>query len=381
MRIAYIYTAITEVGGVDRILTQKANYLAEKAGWEVFVITDSQCGRPLSFPLSDKVKYIDLGIDFGEQYLHGIVKRTWLYFKLMKQYKKALAETLKNLRLDVVVTVLGRDMDFLTRLDDGSHKIGESHCPKQVCRNFHLMEQRGFPYRQVAHYWRRKQEKAVSELDALVLLTDHDRQSWADVKEGLVIPNSVAFYPEESSELSAKRCIMVGRFSELKGHEYLFETWALVAQRHPDWTLECYGQGDRTYYQQLVDDKGLTEKVHLNDATPNIKDEYLKSSLYVMSSKYEGFGLVLAEAMACGVPCVSFDCPYGPADVIRNGEDGILVEHLNTKALADAICRLIEDADERQRLGQNAKRNIARYKEENVMQQWVKLFETYRRKA
>ena len=109
-------------------------------------------------------------------------------------------------------------------------------------------------------------------------------------------------------------------------------------------------------------------------------EEYLNSSIYIMSSRYEGFGMVLIEAMACGVPCISFDCPYGPSDIIEDGEDGYLIDYLNTQALADGICKLIENPELRKEFGKNARKNVLRYSRDNVMQQWVNLFELLKKR-
>lgn len=374
MKIAYTYTAILEVGGVDRILTQKANYLADQMGYEVYILTDSQAGKPTSFPISPNVRHIDLEVNFDKQYHHSLPVRAFYYFWLMHQYRKRLKAKLMEIRPDVTVTTLGREMDFLTSIKDGSVKMGESHVVKQFCRNFHLMEQRGWLQRKIAHCWRRKQEKAVQKLDTLVLLTNHDKASWDDVKEGVVIPNSISFYPKESSTLQEKRCVYVARYVDDKGYRFLFETWKKVHDQYPDWTLDCYGQGDRTCYQNLIDEMGLHDSIHLNGVTNEVEKAYMQSSIFVMPSLFEGFGLVLAEAMACGVPCVSFDCPHGPRDIIRNEEDGFLVPLYDVEALASRICLLIMDEELRQKMGRKAKENIARYRQESVMKQWDELF-------
>ena len=109
----------------------------------------------------------------------------------------------------------------------------------------------------------------------------------------------------------------------------------------------------------------------MNNPTDHIMEEYLKSSIYVMSSVFEGFAMVLLEAMSCGLPCVSFDCPYGPRNVITDGEDGFLVEYLNSQALADQICNLIENEELRKRMGSNGRRNVLRFSRETIMPQWV----------
>lgn len=139
----------------------KANYLADEMHQDVFIITDSQKERPPVFPISPRIRHIDIGIDFDRQYHHNLLVRGYYYFTLMHLYRKKLEYWLKTLKPDIVISTLGRELDFLTQLDDGSVKIGESHIAKPYTRNLHLMEQRGFPYKQIARHWRKKQEEAV----------------------------------------------------------------------------------------------------------------------------------------------------------------------------------------------------------------------------
>ena len=375
MKIAYIYTALVTVGGADRVVTEKANYLADKRGHEVYIITDSQNNRQPIFPLSDKVKHIDLNINFDKQYHHGLVIRAYYYFSLMRLYKKRLGKLLDEIKADVVITTLGRDLDFLTKLNDGSKKVGESHIAKQYTRNFHLMEVLGFPYKQIAQYWRRKQEKAVKKLDAFVVLTQYDAESWKEIKVANIIPNSLPFYTAESSSLDKKQIITVGRLSEQKGFDLLVSAWSFIAKKHPDWELHLYGEGEleNELKKQILHNQ-LGQSVIIHKPVKNIKEKYLESSIYVMSSRFEGFGMVLIEAMACGVPCISFDCPHGPSYIIKDGEDGILVENGNVEQLAEAISTLITDTDKRVAMGKAAKQNVLRYSQENIMKQWESLF-------
>ncbi len=374
MKIFYIYTALLTKGGADRVLTEKANWLAEH-GYEVGIITDTQMGRPPVFPISEKVNLHDLAIDFSQEYNHCLPLRIWWYFKLMRIYKKKLKEYLYQNRPDIVITTLGRDLDFLTTIHDGSIKIGESHIARKFSRNFHLMEQKGGFHWLLAKYGRWKQEKCVRKLDALVLLTKQDATSWEKVTKTFVIPNSLPFYPKESSTCNNKKAICVGRLSEQKGLEYLIDAWAIVYHKRPDWVLNIYGSGEmKDDLRQRINHYNLSNIIFINEPTDNIISKYTDSSIYIMSSRFEGFGMVLLEAMACGVPCVSFDCPYGPSDIIKNNEDGLLVEYLNTQALAENICKLIENTTLRKAMGEKARSNIRRFSRENVMQQWTDLF-------
>jgi len=374
MKIFYIYTALVTKGGADRVLTEKANWLAEH-GYEVGIITDTQMGRPPVFPLSQKVKLINLDIDFAKEYGHNLLMRTYLYYQLMKEYKTKMKSVLGKEKPDVVITTMGRDMDFLPKMYKDGIIIGEAHTTKEFLRNFHLMEQRGFPYKQIAWYWRRKMEKSVSKLNAVVLLTKEDAESWKGATPTYVIPNSLPFEPDDSSDLTSKQAIAVGRYNNAKGYKYLVEAWKDVHKKHPDWVINIYGSGElKEQVKNLIETKGLQDTMIMHEPTDNIQQKYIESSICIVSSRYEGFSMVILESMVCGVPVVSFDCPHGPRNIIRSGEDGILVEYLNTEALADAICQLIEDPELRKAMGKKAKENIIRFSRENVMTLWTELF-------
>lgn len=375
MKIIYIYTALTTKGGADRILAEKANSLAA-LGHDVALVTDSQAGRPPAFPLSPQVRLIDLGINFGQQYGHPLPVRAYLYFALMRRYRRALTAVLKAEKADIVITTLGRDLDFLTSIRDGSIKIGESHIARQYSRNFHLMEQKGFPHRQIARFWRKKQERAVARLDALVLLTQRDAEAWKGVVSTYVIPNLLTLQTDRQSTCLNKKAICVGRLNEQKGLDYLISAWETVSRKHPDWHLDIYGNGElRDSLNDEIRRRSLQETAEIHAAVSDIAEKYLESSICIMTSRYEGFGLVLIEAMECGIPCVAFDCPHGPSEIITNGVDGYVTPYLDCEELASKVCTLMEDDDLRVRMGTQAKKNIQRYANEPIMKQWTGLFE------
>ncbi len=376
MRIVYLFAALDTVGGADRVIIEKANYFANQQGNEVYVITTHQNNKPMYFPLSPRVKHIDLGVNFVDQYGHTLPVRAYIYLKLLRRYRKLLSQTLCELKPDITVSIISRDIDFLNSVKDGSLKVAEAHLAKPFLRNLHLMKAKGGLNRIVAHIYMRKMEKAIEQVDALVLLTDRDAKAWEPFTKPYVIPNSLPFYPEQSSTCKNKKIISVGRFEEQKGYEMLIDAWQWVHAAHPDWVLTIYGIGTlQASFEKRIRERNLDGTLVLAAPVKDIEAKYLESSIYVMSSRYEGFGMVLAEAMACGVPCVSFDCPHGPSDIIRDGEDGLLVENGNVAQLAEKINYLIEHDDLRRQMGAKAKVNIGRYQRETIMQRWVKLFD------
>lgn len=380
MKIYYIYTAILTKGGADRIIVEKANWLAEH-GYEISIVTDTQLGRKPVFPLSPKVKLIDLAIDFSKEYGHNFIVRTYLYYKLMHQYRKKVESVLMKDRPDIVISTLGRDIGFITKIKDGSIKIGEAHTTKYFIRNFHLLEQRNILFRYLTKYFRWSMDRQVNKLNALVVLTKEHKIDWGKKLPIYVIPNMLPFYPDKVSTCENKQAIMVGRYNSAKGYNYMIDAWKIVHQKHPDWIINVFGSGEyEEDVRRQINNYGLQDVIIMNNPTDNIIEEYQKSSIYVMSSVYEGFALVLLEAMACGVPCVSFDCPHGPRNVITNGEDGILVEYLNTNSLAEKICELIENQKLRKNMGEKGRMNVLRFSRDAVMSQWVDLFESLKKK-
>lgn len=382
MRIAYIYTALTTFGGVDRVLTEKANYLADKLGYEVYIITDTQLNRPPVFPLSSNVKHIDLCLDFGEQYKYGIIKRYFCYRSLMKQYKKKLEETLLQIKPQITITTCGRDLDIINDLKDGSIKIGESHTTKEYMRNLYQMVQKGFPYSFVARRWMAKMENAVKLLSDFVVLNQHDAMSWEKIRPVHIISNSLTFSTVTQSDLNHHRVICVGRLSIEKGADRMIEIWKKVSKRHPEWVVEWFGNGPlQEQITTNIKDAHIEHSFHINAPTQNIKEEYLKSDIYALCSRFEGFGMVLIEAMSCGIPCVSYDCPHGPRTIIENEKNGFLVEDGNTDAFIYRLEQLMTDIELRKKMGVKAKETSAQYAPEIIMKQWDELFKNIVNKA
>ena len=190
-----------------------------------------------------------------------------------------------------------------------------------------------------------------------------------------VIPDPLAFDIAEVSPMKAKRVIAVGRYVYQKGFDLLLQAWAKIEKQFPDWELAIYGMGDRSPYENLAKQLGVDmNRCHLNGSTQNIKKEYLESSLFVFSSRFEGFGMVLIEAMACGLPVVSFDCPCGPKDIVSHDEDGLLVPSGDIDKLADAMDCILRDEIIRSRYASAAAKNVQRFILPEVAKRWQILF-------
>ena len=190
MKIIYIYSSFTVAGGADRVVIEKANYLAEH-GYDVTIVTDSQQKRKPFFPISEKVELHDLAIDFEQEYKYNFIIRFFIYSNLMKKYKKRLSDYLQKENADIVITTLGRNMDFLTELNDGSIKIGESHIAKPYIRNLHLLEGKGSVHRIIARFWMNKITKNCSNKECQKNI-DKEKEKLSKEFCGSVLPENNA---------------------------------------------------------------------------------------------------------------------------------------------------------------------------------------------
>lgn len=210
----------------------------------------------------------------------------------------------------------------------------------------------------------------------IVCLTqgDADEKMRVTGNNAIVMPNPITCIAEYTSTCENKRIIIPARFSPQKGLLQFLPYWESVEHKHPDWHLYLYGDGEeKDAIVKLVEEKQY-KNVHIEGYTRNVLKEIADSSMLLMPSMYEGFGQTLLEAMTCGVPCAAFDCKYGPSDIICDGEDGFLVPFLDYDKFINCINYLIENPETRKSMGKKAQTNIQRFRIDNIMPQWVKLF-------
>lgn len=374
LKIVYVTPALYMAGGIERVLTLKANYFAEQFDYDITIILTEGKGKPLFYPLSDKIKVVNLDINFEQLWTCSFVKKILVYLRKQRQYKRLLTQELMRIRPDITISLLRREINFINDINDGSRKIGELHINRANYRNFKT-EEVNWLKNIFARFWSRDLVSHLQRLDRLVVLTDKDREAWTELQHVEVIPDPLSFTPRSVSPLSEKRVIAVARYSHEKGIDLLLHAWAQVEKQTAGWRLDVYGDGDRTYYERLIDEFSIDrERCRLHGRTNDVEREYCNSSIFVLSSRFEGFGLVIVEAMSCGLPVVAFDCPWGPRSIIKDGEDGLLVENGNVLSLAEGLSSLINNTEQRKIMGKNAQRNAQRFNIHQIADKWKQLF-------
>lgn len=366
--------------GIERILTCKMNYISEQTSHQLFLTTYEQKAKELPFLLNKEIKYKPFNVIMPQRDKTSFLRWLIAYYQARRLFRQQYRLLLKDICPDIVsCTVYSYqvlDIIINTNHDLKIKTIMESHTKGETVTMAYKFKYNPRLYT-LFSLWDHHILNSLKYCQCVVTLTEQDTAFWQRNANRIeVIPNMLTIIPKAVSDYGVKRVISAGRYMSEKGFDRLLKAWNLINAHFGDWHLYIFGNGDRTPYLELADQYQLGETVHLMPATDDIAEELSKSSIYVMSSRYEGFGLVLAEAMSCGLPCVSFDCPYGPREIITDGEDGLLAQDGNIEDLAQKTEQLMADVELRKSMGTKAIMNIARYQSEVIMVQWTNLFES-----
>lgn len=361
MKLVYCIHSLHLARGIEKGICFKANHFCSIPGNEVFIITARLKGRVPAYPLDSRVRLIDLGVS----------DRLGLtYFR----YSRKLRECLSNLKPDIAVSVGDNTVYALASADFGGRKVSEYHFSYEKFD----MKYGGNPLGKLyANYRRNRIARTVSRLDAFIVLTESDCRDWAALVPGVrFIYNPVTVSSDRLAPLESKTVVALGHFVPQKNYPDMLQAWKTVHSKHPDWTLKIYGDGKlRPMIEKMVRRNFPDGGVILKGRTEDAVSAYLGSSMLLLSSRYEGFPMVLLEASRCGVPAVSYDCPKGPAEIIGNSECGILVPAGDVSTLADGVCRLIENPDLRKQMGAAAAQKCIHFNQESILAQWQALWD------
>lgn len=372
MKLVYCHCSLFNPGGMERVLLNKVRRLAA-AGHEIIVVTTDQQDRPTFYDFPTEVRLIDLGINYSLDNFEPLYKRIPSYLCKRRMHRHRLTELLMRECPDITISLYPSESSFIPEIKDGSKKILELH----FNRYFRLQYGRKGLTGLIDRYRSRKDVKIARKFDSFVVLTEEDKAYWGNMPNISVIPNAALPMPLKS-DCTAKRVIAVGRLDYQKGFDRLINAWELVKKTKASegWCLDIFGQGEwLDMLEEMIQSKGLSDSTKINVPTDEIAKEYAVSSILAMTSHYEGFPMVMIEAMSAGLPVVTFDYKCGPRDIISDGIDGHIIPDGDINAFVGAMLQLMADDNKRRRMGRAATAVIDRYSEERVMLQWTSLFE------
>lgn len=373
MKIVYCHCSLYNPGGMERVLLNKIEWMSRNRNWEIVVVTTDQNGRAPFYHFPEGVRLVDLGINYTDDKFIPLYKRIPSYIRKRRAHRRKLTELLMNEHPDITVSLYPSESSFIPSIKDGSRKILELH----FNRYFRLQYGRKGLTGLIDRLRSRDDSKLAGRFDRFVVLTDEDKGYWESLPNIEVIPNAAR--PSAShSDCTARRVIAVGRLDYQKGFDRLLDVWAKVRsdKRSDGWVLDIFGRGEwKDMLATRILELGVSDSVTINDPVDRIYEEYATSSMLVMTSHYEGFPMVMIEAMSAGLPVVTFDYKCGPRDIITHNVDGLIVSDGEIDVMAESILALMADDNRRAAMGAEAMHVADRFSEDRVMQMWMNLFE------
>lgn len=348
MKLLYITNGVSGGNGLERVLSIKASYFAETYDYEVHIITLNEENTLPFFKFSPKIIFHNIKTHKGVRYLFSYINGiNQLIIKIQPDIISVCDDGLKGLYVPLWIK-------------KGKAKIIYERHASLLFNGSQL-------------------QKALIQLgahlyDQVIVLTKSSLNEWTS--DNLrVIPNPLSFSANQRAELSNHSIICVGSIVYNKGYDLLIDAWKKIAHKYPTWNVHIYGKGNASCYIKQAQDANIESQITFHGASSDIETIYQHASILVLPSRTEGFGMVLIEAMAHGVPCIAFDCPCGPRDIIVHQENGFLVKPQDTEEMAEYISTLIEDHKLRKDFGKHASLHVQKYSIEEIGLLWKKLFE------
>jgi glycosyltransferase involved in cell wall biosynthesis len=289
--------------------------------------------------------------------------------------KKSIIEAVKQVDPDILIGVSRFNANYISSIKCRAKKIIECHESKYNTIYDTNFNRSFFAKYFIKIYTSLYFHTIIQNADVIVTLTEGDKMLWKRAKYIDVIPNFSTMSISKYSNCTTKRVIAVGRLQWEKGFDRLLDIWKVVVSKHPDWQLEIFGEGELKEELDNMITKANINNIKLNGIAHDISKEYASSSICTVTSYFEGFSLVLLEAMKHGVPCVAFDCPFGPRNIINDASNGFLVNDGDTKLFAERLCRLIEDEELRKQFSKAAIERSLLFDPDSIMNKWKNLFE------
>lgn len=370
MKLMFCIKQLDNVGGMERVLIDRVNYLIKDKKFQILIVITDGLNKKSFFKLNDQIKIENLYVNYNQNKRKNIIFRVIDFLVKQKLHKRKLEKLIFEYKPDVIISFGNEDKYLIADINYPCKKILEHHFEK----NFLLRKGEKGLHKLKNLYLTKKEEKLLEKYDEFLVLTEEDKKQWNN-KKVKVIYNPISFYPEKEAELENNKIISVGRLEYQKGYDILIDIWSKISKKYPNWILEIYGEGkERENLQNKINKLGLEKSFLLKGATKDIQNKYLESSIYIMTSRFEGMPMVLLEAQACGLPIVSFDCPCGPKDIVRDGEDGFICKINNIDEMLEKLVILIENKEKRKKFGINARNNVKRFSQNRIMKRWLELF-------
>lgn len=358
-KIIFICSRLDTPGGIERAVTNTANLFAEKGHTVTLLVADNNGSSGSYYPLHPSVHPDYRPFSFGIGITGNIFSRKLILYREIRQLKKYLA----HLGPDLVITT------------EYPFSVATVLCGAGKTTRIIAWEHQHFNWVKKNRFWSWMQEKTYPQLEQIVCLNQTEADHFKQYTTVSIIPNFIETVYTNNQPVEKKQLLTAGWLIHRKGTDLLLPVAKTILNRYPDYTWKLAGDGElKEKVLDFIRKEQLEGRLLLQSPGESDIDEvYRESGLFVLASRFEAFPMVLLEALSYGIPCISFNCPSGPSDIITHGEDGLLVEPENTIQLTAAIISVLDHPELRVRLSENAVKNIRRFDKDSIYPLWATL--------
>ena len=354
MRLLYIVPKIKTAGGVARVISIKANYFVEHFGYEVHILSQNEENEMPFYEFDSEIVF------------HNIILKGNI-FKFFNSFQKQINLKIKEINPDVILVADNglKAFVFPFVVKTETPTVFECHGSKFIEEE---AQKSNFVSKSIQKLKYQFKDLGARKFTKVVALSTESLKEW-NIENGIVIPNPSWIKGKKDADLKQKKVIAVARHSYEKGLDRLLLIWKEIGDKYPDWTLDIYTDDVDSLEQEAIKLE-IESGINYLHFVKNIQKKYLKSSIYAMTSRTEGFPMVLLEAMASGLPCVAYDCPIGPRAIVTNAENGFLIPDNNIGMYIEKLSFLIENEEVRLKFGLDAKETSKQYSVKKIMEHW-----------
>lgn len=359
MKLLYLVPKIKNAGGVARVISLKANYFAEHFGYEVHILSQNEEFEKPFYDFNSKIVFHNMNLDGN-------------IFQFFYSFKNNINQKINEINPDLILVTDNGLKAFLIPfiVQSKTPIVFEVHGSKFIEEQTPKTD---FASKFISKTKYRFKDFAARRFTKIVALSQESLQEW-NSKNGIVIPNPSWIKTDTTAALKDKKVVAIARYSYEKGLDRLLLIWEKAIEEYPDWTLDIYTDNKKSL-TEIVTDLGISSTVHIHDFVKNIEEKYLESSIYAMTSRTEGFPMVLIEAISFGIPCIAFDCPVGPRTIIKDNENGFLIPDNDFDLYVEKLSFLMENEEIRIQFGKNGKEISNQFSIEKIMNDWKMFFE------
>lgn len=375
--IVFLVESLYRKSQILRMFCQKASWLAENSEYHIYMVLTEKTQKPNRYELSSKIEIVNLDINYDNLEKENPIGRIFSYMKKQYLHRKYLKKVLHKIQPLATISMMEKETRFLSHINTAGQVIHEVHYDERYRVKSSNNKLASLVYKSCTWLRINCLTRRFKKRDILVTDTEAMATLWKKkFKNTQWIPNPLRVYPPIREQNDSKKVIAINDNATETGFNHLIDMWERIANKYPEWRLHLYGNGNMEEYKELVKSKHLSKSIQCYNYPDNLNEIYPKYALFVQANIVDRFGQYLTEAMAYSMPCIAYNVPYGPRELIRDEINGFLIKPNYLMDFSSKLGLLIRNNEMRLNMGRQSYLDVHKYELNQVMHEWLRLFDS-----